>query len=76
MLARLSPYAGIGFAVTLFCTQTGVKSFVSRVELLPGDGVTDPDLENNVSVLSFDVLVVSGDRFRSADWPPPGPHQR
>ena len=62
--------AGIGFAVTLFCTQTGVKSFVSRVELLPGDGVTDPDLENNVSVLSFDVLVVSGDSDGDGDGVP------
>ena len=62
--------AGIGFGLTLFCTQTGVKSFVSRVELVPGDGVTDPNLENNVSAVSFDVLVVSGDSDGDGDGVP------
>ena len=62
--------AGIGFLVTLFCTQTGVKSFVSRLEILPGPGVTDPDLTNNVSVVTFDVLVVSGDSDGDGDGVP------
>jgi hypothetical protein len=51
--------SGLIFIAPAFCTTAGLKTFVSRVEFLPGPGVTDPDLDNNVSEVTFNVLVVA-----------------
>ena len=48
---------GLFFTAPAFCTTAGLKTFVSRVEFLPGPGVTDPDLANNVSEVTFFVLI-------------------
>ncbi len=58
---------GLGFAAPSFCTTTGVKTFESRAEFLPGTGVTDADLTNNVSVITFDVEVSPFDPNENTD---------
>lgn len=53
--------SGISVGPTFFCTTTGVKSFTSEAKFLPRGEVTDPDLNNNVHVIIFEILVVSPD---------------
>ncbi len=51
--------SGISVGPSFFCTTTGVKTFTSEAKFLPRGEVMDPDLTNNVDVITFDVLVVS-----------------
>ncbi len=57
----LGSTSGISVGPTSFCTTTGVKTFISEAKFLPRGEVTDPDLANNVSEVTFDVLVGSDD---------------
>lgn len=45
--------------VNLFCTGTGLKQFTSEAEIQPREGFTDPHPDDNVSILTFFVDVVS-----------------